>query len=235
MSAFIQALQVAQAPLIAEIKPFSPECGDLLRGRAPLAIARSYVAQGAPCLSVTTGRWHHGSLAMLKEIADGTGVPILRKDFITRRAQLAESQAAGASAVLFSAQLLRQQELLGLASQALALGLTPFIEADAVSQLEGLDLPDGCVLAMCNRDIRQQEKDQGSVDHSLGLYQSARACGPALLVSASAMRQPPEAVKALQAGFDSVLIGTALLLHESVEQGVAAFIHALSHAKKDFI
>lgn len=113
--------------------------------------------------------------------------------------------------------------------------LTPFIEADAASQLEGLDLPDGCVLAMCNRDIRQQEKDQGSVDHSLGLYQLARACGPELLVSASAMRRPQDAVKALQAGFDSVLIGTALLLHESVEQGVAAFIHALSLAKKDFI
>ncbi len=221
--------------MIAEIKPFSPECGDLLRGRDPLAIARSYVALGAPCLSVTTGRWHHGNLAMLHDVAKGTAVPILRKDFITRRAQLAESRDAGASAVLLSAQLLRRQELLGLASQALELELTPFIEADAIAQLQGLVLPAGCILAICNRDIRRQEKDQGSVDNSLRLYLSARACRPALLVSASAMRQPQDAVKALQAGFDAVLIGSALLLHESVEHGVASYIHALPLNKKDLL
>lgn len=235
MSLFIQTLRAAAAPLIAEVKPFSPEHGDLLRGRDPQTIARSYVEQGACCLSVTTGRWHHGSLAMLHDIARSTGVPVLRKDFITRKAQLAESLDAGASAVLFSAQLLRQQELLGLASQALDLGLTPFIEADAAAQLQGLRLPAGCILAMCNRDIRQQEKDRGSVENSLELYHPGRACQPELLVSASAMRQPDDAVKALQAGFDGVLIGTALLLHASVEHGTASFIHALTLNKRDFL
>ncbi|MDF7679143.1 hypothetical protein PT300_00305 [Enterobacteriaceae bacterium ESL0689] len=235
MSAFIQALRSAPAPLIAEVKPFSPECGDLLRGRDPLAIAGRYVAHGVSCLSVTTGRWHHGNLAMLESIARETAVPVLRKDFITRQAQLAESRDAGASAVLFSTQLLRQQELLQLASQALASGLTPFIEADAITQLQGLSLPAGCILAICNRDIRQQEKDNGSVYNSIALYQSARACHPALLISASAMRQPQEAVTALQAGFDAVLIGTALLLHESIDQSIASFIHALSRNKKDLL
>lgn len=235
MSAFIQALRSAAAPLIAEIKPFSPECGDLLHGRNPLDIARHYVAQGAPCLSVTTGRWHRGDLTMLHELAHGAEVPILRKDFITRRAQLAESLEAGASAILFSAQLLRQRELLGLASQALALGLTPFIEADATAQLEALKLPAGCILAICNRDIRQQEKDDGSVNRSLALYRSARACGPELLASASALRQPQEAAQALKAGFDAVLIGTALLVHEPVEKTVASFIRALTLGKKDLV
>lgn len=235
MSAFIQALRDASAPLIAEIKPFSPECGDLLRGRNPLDIARSYLAQGAPCLSVTTGRWHHGSLAMLRDIAYDSGVPVLRKDFITRRAQLAESRDAGAAAVLFSAQLLRRQELSGLVMQALAMGLTPFIEADDAGQLAGLQLPAECVLAICNRDIRRQEKDDGSVTRSLSLYQLARSCGAELLVSASAIRQPQDALHALQAGFDSVLVGTALLVHEPVEQTVALFIHALILGKKDFV
>ncbi|CAK9884180.1 MAG: Indole-3-glycerol phosphate synthase [Candidatus Erwinia impunctatus] len=235
MSAFIQALRTAAVPLIAEIKPFSPEYGDLLRGRNPSDIARSYVSQGVSCLSVTTGRWHHGTLRMLQEIAHDVAVPVLRKDFITRRTQLAESRDAGAAAVLLSAQLLRRQELSGLVTQALEMGLTPFIEADNARQLTGLQLPAESVLAICNRDIRQQEKDDGSVNRSLSLYQLARDCGAGLLVSASAMRQPEDVLQAWQAGFDAMLIGTALLVHEPVEQTLASFIQILTLDKKAFI
>jgi indole-3-glycerol phosphate synthase len=228
-NAFIQTLRDTAAPLIAEIKPFSPEYGDLLRGRFPVEIARHYVAQGAACLSVTTGRWHQGSLALLQQIAEVVPAPILRKDFITRTVQLRESRDAGAQAVLLSAQLLRRQDILRLAEQALNQGLTPFIEASEVTQLDGLHLPAGSVLAVCNRDIRQQEKDNGTVDRSLALYSLARSCGAELLVSASAMRDPQDAVRALSAGYDAVLIGSALLMAQSgVEQTTASFIQALA-------
>lgn len=227
MSTFIPALRASATPLIAEIKPWSPEHGDLLRGREALSIARDYLAAGAACLSVTTGRWHKGNLALLERIASQTDVPVLRKDFITRKAQLGESQAAGASAVLLSAQILRRQELTQLALSALEIGLTPFIEADSRAQLDDWLLPPGCVLAVCNRDIRQRETDDGTVGRSLDLYRAARACHPDLLVSASALRKPQDAGRAIESGFDAVLVGTALLFEGTVAANSASFIAAL--------
>lgn len=227
MNHFIRALRTSAIPLIAEIKPWSPEYGDLLQGRTALSIAQDYLTAGVPCLSITTGRWHRGSLTQLEQVASQTNVPILRKDFITRKGQLGESRDAGASAVLLSAQILRRQELTQLALSALDMGLAPFIEADSRTQLDGWLLPPGCILAVCNRDIRQKETDDGRVGRSIDLYPAARACHPELLVSASAMREPQDAGQAIKAGFDAVLVGTALLHRRTVVENCASFIAAL--------
>ena len=158
MTSFVEALQDADVPIIAEIKPYSPELGDLLKGRDPKEIASHYQNAGVACLSVTTGRWHGGSIGMLEEVARVAKIPILRKDFITSRHELTRSLDAGADSVLLSAQLIRRQELMMLIDEALSMGMTPFVETNQLSDLEGLSLPLGTVLAVCNRDIRMMER-----------------------------------------------------------------------------
>lgn len=208
---FCAALRAAPAPVIAEVKPFSPSEGDLMGGRTVAGIAAAYARAGVPCLSVTTGQWHGGSPAMIIELA-ATGLPVLRKDFIVSRAHLEESARLGASAVLLTCTLLRPRDLARLAGLALELGLTPFVEAASAPELEGLSLPEGAVLAVNNRNIRERETDGGSIERSLALQGAARQVQrQGLLISASGITRPEQAAQVLAAGYDGVLIGTALM------------------------
>jgi len=173
-------------------------------------VAKDYARAGVACLSVTTGKWHKGSLGMVEEIAE-TGLPVLRKDFLVSGRHLRDSLHAGASAVLLTCALLRNRDVTRLASMALDLGLTPFVEAANEAELDGLELPAGSVLAINNRNIRVRETDNGGVEHSLALYRSARERHAGLLVSASGFRTPADALKASACGFDGILVGTAFM------------------------
>jgi indole-3-glycerol phosphate synthase len=209
--AFAAALAASPTPLIAEIKPRSPKAGALVAPDRVAEVARAYAAAGAPCLSVTTGRWHGGSLAMVAEIAAATGLPVLRKDFLTTRRHLSDTREAGGSAALLTCALLRRADVARLAAEALDLGLTPFVEAASADEVEGLVLPAGSILAVNNRNIREQETDDGGIGRSLALLRLARETYPGLVVSASGMLAPEDVSAVRLAGFDGVLVGTALL------------------------
>lgn len=209
--AFATALAASDRPLIAEIKPSSPKVGALLAGRSVASVAAEYALAGAPCLSVTTGRWHGGSVAMMTEMVAATGLPVLRKDFLTSKRALEETRAAGASAALLTCTLLRRVDILRLAEAALDLGLTPFVEAASEAELDGLALPQGAILAINNRDIRARETDDGGIATSLALLAAARAAHSGPVVSASGLLTPEDVATVRRAGFDGVLVGTALL------------------------
>ena len=207
---FYDGLASADAALIAEIKPSSPKVGPLLAARSVGAVARDYQRAGARCLSVTTGAWHGGNLGMIAEMAD-TGLPVLRKDFITSKRHLEDTREAGASAALLTCTLLRKADVLRLAREALTLQLTPFVEAASAAELEGLELPDGAVLAINNRDIRSKETDDGGIAFGETLYAAARDVHDGLLISASGLLTPDDVRQARSIGFDGFLVGTALL------------------------
>jgi indole-3-glycerol phosphate synthase len=197
--------------LIAEIKPATAEGIDLLAGRDPASVAQAYVAGGAACLSVVTGRWYGGSPQLLERLAAQVSLPILRKDFIVNRGELKRSARLGAAAVLLTRKLLRAKDLHALAMAALDEGLTPFVEVASNRELEGLALPTAAVIAVNNRDIEVREKSGEGIDRSLRLLDRARSTGAGLVASASGITLPEEARELARAGFDAALVGTALL------------------------
>jgi hypothetical protein len=69
-------------------------------------VVSQYLAVGAPCISVVTGKWFGGTESMLTEVAELTDLPLLRKDFITRDKQILKSKEMGASAILLTARIL---------------------------------------------------------------------------------------------------------------------------------
>ena len=101
---FTAALKAAKRggknTVIPDIKCFSPKEGDLLSGRDPVELAKILIGSGAPVLSVVTEEENFGgSKRLLKDIAS-LGVPVLRKDFLKTGADIRETKALGASAVL---------------------------------------------------------------------------------------------------------------------------------------
>jgi indole-3-glycerol phosphate synthase len=209
-AAFYEALATASQPLIAEVKQKSPKFGDLMGDLSVAQVAQTYAQAGVPCLSVTTGRWHGGTPDMIATLAK-TGLPVLRKDFIVSRAHLEQSRDLGAAAVLLTCTLLRHQDVFRLADVALTMGLTPFIEIASAQELLGLILPDEAILAINNRNIREQEMDDGGISRSLDLFAQARDQHRGLLISASGLLVPQDVHNVRQVGYDGVLVGTALL------------------------
>jgi len=205
------SLNNRQPVIIPDIKARSPEHGDLLTGRSPLDYARMMVQAGAPVLSVVTEREHYGgSLDMLRAIRRELAVPLLRKDLIDSPAQLQETKAAGAGAVLLIAAIMCSDTLVKLYNEARTLGLEPLIEAHTKAELNlalSLSPP---LLGINNRDILQFEVDGGDVSNTRALA-TMLPLGETCLISESGLKTENDVSRAIRAGSGAVLIGTALL------------------------
>lgn len=210
---FLDALRACgPGAVIAEIKRTDPEGNDLTGGRAPGTIARDYVRGGAACLSVVTGRWFGGSPALLAEVAQkAQGLPILRKDFLVSRAALAETRDLGAAAALITVALVGPGRTAALIEAALALGLTPFVEIANAAEAREIpsDLP--LAIAVNNSDIATRERAGTGPARSLALFEAVAARRPAATVAASRITDARTAAALVAAGFDALLIGSALM------------------------
>ena len=218
---FIDALLGAERPVIMELKRRDPNGRDLFGERTIPEIVAEYEAAGAPCLSVVTGKWFGGSDSMLHEVAQLTSRPILQKDFITRRDQLAKARQLGASAVLLTAGLLPRTSIRNLVEAALDLGLTPFVEVTDETEIDMLHRAEDCVIAVNNKNIKDKERDPGDLDRSIRLLPALAAAGTKCPVSASGITQPVDAARILGAGYRGLLIGTGLLRTTSLSNWLA--------------
>ncbi|MBV8540879.1 MAG: hypothetical protein JO364_17770 [Pseudonocardiales bacterium] len=216
-STFLGELLSSRLPVIMEIKRRDGHGRDLFQQRSLSEIVSEYHRAGAPCLSVVTGRWFGGTDEMLRDVARLTSLPILKKDFITTEDQIVQAKGMGASAVLLTARVLPRAVLQRLIRTALRHGLTPFVEAVSEPELEAVVHGEDCVVAINNKDIRRHERGHADIDRSLLLLEAALLTGTRCPVSASGIDEPEVAARLITAGFKGVLIGTGLLLAESVQ------------------
>ena len=222
-SRFTDALLAAKLPIIMEVKRRDGEGEELMRERTIASLVADYVAAGAPCISVVTGRWFGGEDAMLAEVAGLTDVPLLKKDFITRERQIVAAKEMGAAAILLTARILPRKPFQKLIATTLAHGLTPFVEVADLDELASVVHPDECIVAVNNKDIRTQEREPGDIDLSRSLLEATIATGTPCPVSASAILDPGVGAELIDAGFRGLLIGTGLLRAPSVQGWVEEF------------
>ncbi len=209
-------------PIIAEIKPSSPTAGDLLCNRNVTEIALAYVAGGAACLSVVTGRWFGGDISMLSQVAQVTSLPLLRKDLIVNLDQIKQTQDLGANAVLLTKKILRASHLMKMIDLCHSLYITPFVEVSSIDEINEFTADSDTIIGITNRDIARKESDINSGLNSLKLLNSITQKTGAI-ISASGINTVTEANTLYQAGFDGLLVGTALLKAANPEEATREF------------
>src|SRR5205814_8402869 len=123
--------------VIAEIKKASPSAGLIAKSFDPVEIAKNYERAGANAISVLTdSKFFQGSLEDLKNVRNAVSLPLLRKDFIWDRAQIAESAANGADAILLIVAALTQDQLVRLLKGATEFRLNALVEVHSVDELQ---------------------------------------------------------------------------------------------------
>jgi len=210
---FKQALLAGDdVAVIAEIKRRSPSRGDLNIGLDPADMAVAYRDGGAACLSVLTNQaMFGGSGDDLAAAATASGLPVLRKDFITTVEDVHESQQMGADALLLIVADLTGTRLAELHELALSLGMDVLTEVKSESELE-LAIEAGADIIGVNQ--REKPKSQAfTMD-----YQRAARLAPLLpdhvvKVAESGIAVPGGTTMAevRDAGYDAALIGEALV------------------------
>lgn len=222
-SRFIDTLLASPLPVIMEVKRKTAEGVELMGERSIPELVSEYMAAGAPCISVVTGRWFGGEDDMLKEVAGLTDVPLLKKDFIVRESQIEGAKDMGASAILLTARILPKSAFQKLIETTLSHELTPFVEIADHEEIDSVVHAEDCIVAVNNKDIREQERGEGDIDLSRSLLEATIETGTPCPVSASAITDPRVAAELVDAGFKGLLIGTGLLQSDSVQGWIDDF------------
>lgn len=187
-------------PVIAEVKPTSPTT-DGTRTDDPVALATQMVSGGAAALSVLTEPEHFGgSTDTLERVRAAVDVPVLRKDFILREAQL---DAVEADVILLIARFV--DDLPGLLTAARERGFQVLVEVHTGTELTRAVKANADIIGINNRDLAQLDVDLGTFERL------APAPDDVTLIAESGITSPEDAARMHRAGADGLLIGTAIM------------------------
>ena len=132
-----KSVDAGKAAVIAEIKKASPSAGMLREDFDVPAIAKSYAAGGASCLSILTDApFFQGRAEYLREGRTVCELPVLRKDFVVDPWQVYESRVLGADCILLIVSALGDAQLAELTGLATGLGMDVLIEVHDERELQ---------------------------------------------------------------------------------------------------
>lgn len=218
LSEAIKAASIeGKIPVIAEIKVRTPRDGDLLRGRDPVSIAMEMEEAGAAAISVVTEtKYFGGDLQTLRDVAKCVNLPVLRKDFIKTKEQINESKESGASALLLISSMIPFKTIKELDVLSKKRGMETVIEIHNTQEMKVVSRLDPEIIGINNRDISKLETDSGDVGRTELL--APLTPDHTLLISESSIRNQKDAMRAIDAGADAVLVGTALMKAPSIKK-----------------
>jgi indole-3-glycerol phosphate synthase len=209
---FLAALRRAGGgAIVAEIKRASPSAGLIARSFDPVAIAVAFESAGADAISVLTERDHFlGELSYLDEVRAVTSRPILRKDFLWTRYQIAQSAAYGADCVLLIVGGMDDAALADSMDEACEYELDVLAEVHDEVDLQRAVGAGAKLVGINNRNLRTLETDLAVSEHLLPKVPPAT-----FAISESGMRDASDVARLRGAGARGFLIGEALMHSEN--------------------
>ncbi len=219
----VHPLRLGAFDLIAEIKDHSPAEGTLASATLSRANrAREYVAGGAAAISVLTEPSRFaGSLQHLREVVaalEGSGIAVMRKDFLVDPVQIIEARIAGASGVLLIAAMLTDADLQVMLDQAADLGMFVLLECFDEQDLRRTKqlltrarnferaATDQLLLGVNTRNLRTLEVDGERLKNLAPLLPEGIRC-----VAESGLHDAADAARVCALGYRMALVGTALM------------------------
>ncbi|OUC15709.1 MAG: indole-3-glycerol phosphate synthase [Alkalinema sp. CACIAM 70d] len=202
-----------QPAVIAEVKKASPSKGVIREDFDPVAIAQSYAAGGASCLSVLTDRrFFQGGFENLALIRDVVELPLLCKDFVIYPYQIYWARLHGADAVLLIAAILSDKDLAYFLKIVKKLGMTALVEVHSLAELDRvLEIESVELVGINNRDLRDFSVDLQTTCNLLAQRQSVIHDREIVMVSESGIHTSQDLQTVAQAGAQAVLIGESFM------------------------
>lgn len=221
---FVGALRQGKTTpaLIAEVKKASPSKGVIREDFDPVAIARTYEAHGATCLSVLTDkRFFQGDFEYLAQIRQAVDLPLLCKEFIIYPYQMYLARLKGADAVLLIAAVLSDEDLRYFVQIAKALGMAALVEVHTLEELDRvLAIESISLIGINNRDLTTFITTLETTRQLVAARQSALENRQALVVSESGIHTPADLQTVVAAGASAVLIGESLMKQPDPGQAI---------------
>ncbi|MDP3482147.1 MAG: indole-3-glycerol phosphate synthase TrpC, partial [Sulfuricella sp.] len=196
--------------VIAEIKKASPSRGVIRENFDPAAIARSYEAHGAACLSVLTDvQFFRGSKNHLVEARAACTLPVLRKDFMIDPYQICRARTIGADAILLIVAALELSQMKELEALAHELGMAVLVESHDAAELDAALQLKTPLIGINNRNLRTFET---RLETTLDLL--PRISAERIVITESGILKPADVELMRSHGVNAFLVGEAFMRAE---------------------
>ncbi|MBK8607341.1 MAG: indole-3-glycerol phosphate synthase TrpC [Chitinophagaceae bacterium] len=208
--------------IIAEFKRKSPSKGWFKTKELEVEPVVTSYNKGAAGISVLTDdEFFGGDLDDLIQTKVITDIPVLRKDFIIDKWQIAEAKAFGADVILLIAACLSIKEVKDFASYAKSIGLESILEVHNEEELEHF-CDEVTMVGVNNRNLKTFEVD---INTSLELIDKIPKEKPA--IAESGISSVDTIVTLRNAGYKGFLIGENFMKEEQPGKAFEEFVIGL--------
>lgn len=206
--------------IIAEFKRASPSKGIINDRSSVEEVVLGYEKAGASAISILTDAdFFKGSLQDLTEARTVVDIPLLRKEFVIDRYQIAEAKAYGADVILLIAAVLSADEIKDLSCYAKELGLSVLLEVHNKEELERSVFDTIDAIGVNNRNLKDFTV---SIQHSIDLVGSIP--DSFIKVSESGLSDPKSIIELKEVGFQAFLIGENFMKTDNPQEAIRDFV-----------